>query len=132
MVRCGPGRGKVPRALLTLLRPPGWSPGERGPAALPEEGPVSRTAAAPVTVTPAGTRCAAPTASSTPAPATCRRPPAADAHAPPLLALFQPVRFLPEQTTTASVLYTYDYDPAPLDAEHLVAGHNLEGEVEDR
>ncbi|XP_077715630.1 C3 and PZP-like alpha-2-macroglobulin domain-containing protein 8 isoform X3 [Canis aureus] len=126
----GPACNEVERA---PAQGPGWSPGERGPAAAPEEGAkilrcgCARDCSArgdPV----CGSNGVVYTSACHLQEAAClgraRLEPAPPGHC----AL--------EQLTPASASYSYDYDPVPPDSGHLAASHghevmDLEGEAED-
>ncbi|XP_047690649.1 C3 and PZP-like alpha-2-macroglobulin domain-containing protein 8 isoform X3 [Prionailurus viverrinus] len=126
----GPACNEVERA---PAQGPGWSPGERGPAAAPEEGAKITRCGCPRDCTARGDPvCGSDGIVYTSAchlqEAAClgraRLEPAPPGHC------------VLEQLTPASASYSYDYDPAPLDAGRVAAAHgheviDLEGEAED-
>uniref|UniRef100_A0A480DIY3 C3 and PZP-like alpha-2-macroglobulin domain-containing protein 8 n=2 Tax=Sus scrofa TaxID=9823 RepID=A0A480DIY3_PIG len=124
----GPACNEVERA---LAQGPGWSPGERGPVAIPEEGAtITRCDCARDCGSSGDPVCGSDGIVYASA---CRLQEAAcrgRARLEPAPAS----RCALEQPTPGSALYNYDYDPDPLDTGHLAAGHeavDLDGEAED-
>nr|XP_025845485.1 C3 and PZP-like alpha-2-macroglobulin domain-containing protein 8 isoform X5 [Vulpes vulpes] len=126
----GPACNEVERA---PAQGPGWSPGERGPAAAPEEG-------AKILRCGCARDCSArgdPVCGSNGVvyPSACHLQEAA-CLGRVRLEPAPPGRCALEQLTPASASYSYDYDPVPPDSGHLAASHghevmDLEGEAED-
>ncbi|TKC50091.1 hypothetical protein EI555_001173, partial [Monodon monoceros] len=124
----GPACNEVERA---LARGPGWSPGEAGPAAIPEEGTkITRCGCARDCTTSGDPVCGSDGVVYA---STCHLQEAA-CRERVRLEPAPPGRCALEQPTPASALYSYDYDLDPLDAGHVAAGHevvDLDGEAED-
>ncbi|XP_007461165.1 PREDICTED: C3 and PZP-like alpha-2-macroglobulin domain-containing protein 8 [Lipotes vexillifer] len=125
----GPACNEVERA---LAQGPGWSPGEGGPAAIPEEGTkITRCGCARDCTTSGDPVCGSDGVIYA---STCHLQEAA-CRGRMRLEPVPPGRCALEQPTPASALYSYDYDLGPLDAGHVAAGHevaDLDGEAEDR
>eukprot|EP00069_Balaena_mysticetus_P019920 bmy_02576T0 len=124
----GPACNEVERA---LAQGPGWSPGEGGPAAIPEEGTkITRCGCARDCATSGDPVCGSDGVVYA---TTCHLQEAA-CRGRVRLEPAPPSRCALEQPTPASALYSYDYDLGPLDAGHVAAGHevvDLDGETED-
>ncbi|XP_073659117.1 C3 and PZP-like alpha-2-macroglobulin domain-containing protein 8 isoform X8 [Tursiops truncatus] len=125
----GPACNEVERS---LAQGPGWSPGEAGPAAIPEEGTkITRCGCARDCTTSRDPVCGSDGVVYA---STCHLQEAA-CRERVRLEPAPPGRCALEQPTPASALYSYDYDLGPLDAGHVAAGHevvDLDGEAEDR
>ncbi|XP_060000646.1 C3 and PZP-like alpha-2-macroglobulin domain-containing protein 8 isoform X3 [Lagenorhynchus albirostris] len=124
----GPACNEVERS---LAQGPGWSPGEAGPAAIPEEGTkITRCGCARDCTTSRDPVCGSDGVVYA---STCHLQEAA-CRERVRLEPAPPGRCALEQPTPASALYSYDYDLGPLDAGHVAAGHevvDLDGEAED-
>ncbi|XP_072577388.1 C3 and PZP-like alpha-2-macroglobulin domain-containing protein 8 isoform X5 [Vulpes vulpes] len=126
----GPACNEVERA---PAQGPGWSPGERGPAAAPEEGAkILRCGCARDCSARGDPVCGSNGVVYTSA---CHLQEAA-CLGRVRLEPAPPGRCALEQLTPASASYSYDYDPVPPDSGHLAASHghevmDLEGEAED-
>lgn len=123
----GPTCNEVERS---VAQGPGWSPGERGPVADPEEGAaIKRCDCAGDCGASGDPVCGSDGVVYTSA---CRLQEAA-CHRGVRLEPAPPGRCSLEQPTPASA-YNYNYDPVPLDSGHLSVSHeamDLEGEAED-
>nr|XP_045364134.1 C3 and PZP-like alpha-2-macroglobulin domain-containing protein 8 isoform X3 [Camelus bactrianus] len=124
----GPACNEVERA---LAQGPGWSPGERGLVAVPEEGAtITRCGCARDCGTSEDPVCGS---NGIVYASACRLQEAA-CRERVKLEPSPPGRCALEQPTSASALYNYDYDLDPLDVGHLAVSHeavDLDGEAED-